>query len=87
MDNKTQIEYQGVKVDDLYNAFRDRFNEMVDTILQYESDTFSSEASNLTPQEAEKIAFAFIDSDMQERIDTNTMDGVRIAEELEFIRS
>lgn len=79
-------QYHGITVNDLHNALYKKVNELVDEILQYESDTFSSDASELTPAEAEKIAFAFILQDMQERIDTNTMDGVMITEELENIR-
>lgn len=80
-------QYHGITVNDLYNALYKKVNELVDEILKYESDTFSSEASELTPAEAEKIAFAFILQDVQERIDTDTMGGVMISEELENIRS
>ena len=81
-----QKQYHGTTVNDLYNAIYKKVNELVDTILAYESDTFSSEASNLTPAEAEQIAFNIILHDMQNRIDTNTMDGGMISDELEEIR-
>lgn len=79
-------QYNGTTVNDLYNALYKQVNQLVDDVLNYESDTFSSEASEITVEEAEKIAFAFIKHDIQNRIDTNTMDGVMISEELETIR-
>ncbi len=79
-------EYHGTTVNDLYNGLYKKWNELVDEILNYESDTFSSEGSELTVPEAEKIALAFILRDMQRRIDTDTMDGNMITEELETIR-
>ena len=79
-------QYHGITVNDLYDALYKKVNELVDEILKYESDTFSSEASELIPAEAEKIAIAFILHDIEERIDTNTMDGLKISEELETIR-
>ena len=81
-----QKQYHGTTLNDLYNALSKKFNYLVDEILKYESDTFSSEASELTAHEAEQIAIAFILHDIEQRIDTNTMDGVMISEELENIR-
>jgi hypothetical protein len=63
-----------------------KYNELVKEIMQYESDTFSASDSQLTRLEAEKIARAFIIRDIQGRIDTDTMDGIDITEELEEIR-
>lgn len=63
-----------------------KYRELVKTIKEYESDTFSSEAMELTDKEAEKIARAFIIRDIQARIDTDTMDGLMIGEELDEIR-
>lgn len=79
-------QYHGITVNDLYNAVHKKFNWLVDEILNYESDTFSSEASELTPAEAEKIAFAFILKDIEQRIDMETMDGGMVTEALEDIR-
>lgn len=79
-------EYHGITVNDLYNALYKKFNHLVDDILNYESDTFSSDGSELTPAEAEKIAFAFILRDIEKRIATETMDGGMIDEELDNIR-
>ena len=78
--------YHGVTVNDLYNPLNKKFNLLVDEILDYESDTFSSEASKLTPAEAEQIAIALILEDMQFRIDLDSMDGVCITNQLEAIR-
>jgi hypothetical protein len=63
------------------------FSELVKTIAEYESDTFSSEASEITQAEAEQVAFELVRRDIQARIDTDTMDGVDISEELEEIRA
>lgn len=78
--------YNGITVNDLYNALYVNFNHLVDEILNYESDTFSSEGSKLTPAEAERIAFAFILRDIANRTNLNTMDGVMISYELRDIR-
>ncbi len=83
MNTKT---YHGITVNDLYNSLYKNFNLLVDEILKYESDTFSSSESEITPQEAEKISFAFIIRDMEARIHTRTMDGIMISEELYELR-
>lgn len=81
-----QKQYHGITVNDLYNAIYVQFNHLVDEILTYESDTFSSEGSELTPAEAERVAFALILRDMERRASTETMDGGMIADALEEIR-
>lgn len=78
--------YHGITVNDLYVALYKQVNHLVDEILTYESDTFSSEASEITPSEAEKIAMIFILKDIENRIDTNTMDGCMIDNELYELR-
>lgn len=79
-------EYHGITVNDLYNALYKQVNNLVDEILNYESDTFSSDASEITSQEAEKVALALILRDIENRVSTNTMDGVMIDSELYELR-
>lgn len=79
-------EYHGVTVNDLYNAIYKQFNMLVDEILSYESDTFSSDACDLTPAEAEQIAYAFVVRDIEQRAYCHTMDGGMISDELDRIR-
>jgi hypothetical protein len=79
-------QYHGITVNDLYNSLYKKVNHLVDEILEYESDTFSSESSELTPAEAEKIAFIFILRDIDDRIIANTMDGHMIDTELYYLR-
>ncbi len=78
--------YNGTTVNDFYNALYKDFNQFVDTILNYESDTFSASSSDLTPSEAEQIALAFILEDMRARNTTQTMDGGMISEQLQQMR-
>lgn len=80
-------DYHGITVNDLYNALYKPFNQLVDEILNYESDTFSSEASELTVPEAEKIAFALIQRDIEARRCFETLDGSMIDTELALIRN
>lgn len=83
MDKK---EYHGITVNDLYNALYRKVNCLVDEILNYESDTFSSEASEITSSEAEKVALAFIVRDIENRTNMDTMDGTMIDSELYELR-
>lgn len=62
------------------------FEELITTIHEYESDTFSASANKLTKNEAELIAIEFVIRDIARRINTETMDGVMISEELENLR-
>lgn len=80
-------QYHGININDLYNALSKQFNFLVDDILQYESDTFSSSGYSLTPKEAEQIAIAFILEDIEGRHYHNTMDGGMILEKLDDIRT
>lgn len=68
------------------DTIKRRYDELVKEIMNYESDTFSSSEYKLKKHEAEKIAEAFIVSDIEDRISTDTMDGVMIEEELTNIR-
>jgi hypothetical protein len=81
-----QKQYRGVTVNDLYNAMYRQVNALVDVILTYESDTFSSDASRLTPQEAESVAFLIISNRLQAMIDLDTLDGGMIADALDEVR-
>lgn len=67
-------------------AIDKKFNELIESILDYESDTFSASSSKITEQEAYTIAERFILEDITKRIDTDTVDGVMLSEELENIR-
>lgn len=54
---------------------------LVDTIMQYESDTFSADASKITEKEARIVADAIVKAYVD-----NRLDGVTIASFLEDIR-
>lgn len=78
-------QYHGITLNDLYNPLYVKFNQFVDEILNYESDTFSSKATGLTPAQAEKIAITFILEDIEDRTSTRTMDGGMISNALDEI--
>lgn len=63
-----------------------KFLELVKTIKEYESDTFSASAVGLKRSEALRMASAIACHALQELIDCDTLDGVRLTEELENIR-
>lgn len=70
-----------------FEAVERKFWELVDTIKEYESDTFSASEMELTDDEAEQIACRMIYADIKHRIDMDTiMDGLMISEELDNIR-
>ena len=62
------------------------FDELVKTINEYESDTFSASGSEITISEAIQIADNLVCHKIQGMIDTHTLDGVMIDEELDTIR-
>ncbi len=64
----------------------EKYKELVSEIREYESDTFSASAQEITATEAREVAKQFIIEDIQARIDTDTMDGVMIQEVLNDIR-
>ena len=70
----------------ILDAIRPKVVELLDTVKQYESDTFSASASGLTDDEAFTITAELINHALQQLIDTDTLDGVRLAEELDNIR-
>lgn len=80
-------QYHGVTVNDLYNNLYKVFNILVDEILAYESDTFSAQSSEITIEEAEKVAFRFVMRDIERRFATETMDGSMIDNVLYEIRN
>lgn len=70
----------------ILDAIREKVEELHKTVKEYESDTFSASASELTEAEALTITANLIKYALQGLIDTDTMDGVRLSEELENIR-
>lgn len=59
---------------------------LAETVRDYESDTFSASAEKLTQAEVIDITIALINHALREMSDTNTLDGVRLTEELAEIR-
>ncbi len=78
--------YHGITTNDLHFALSKKVNELVDSILSYESDTFSSEGSELTPVEAEEIAFRLIRRNIEQMTSNEIMDGTMIDSELYELR-
>ena len=68
------------------NSLVPQIAELFTTVAEYESDTFSAEASELTLAEAIKITGSLIGYALEELIDLKRLDGVRLDEELENIR-
>jgi len=54
---------------------------LIQTILEYESDTFSAAGSNISEEEAEKVAESIINGWIE-----NNLDGVIISSALDEIR-
>lgn len=79
-------QYKGISVDLLHLSLAQRINYLVDTILNYESDTFSSTGSELTTEEAEAIALAFVIEEIERKQNLDTMDGCMITSALKDIR-
>lgn len=71
---------------DIIEGVRKKIYTLLDTVSEYEADTFSASASNLTKQEAGLITIALIDHALTELIELETLDGVRLTEELDNIR-
>lgn len=70
----------------ILDAIREKVEELHKSVKEYESDTFSASASELTDAEALTITANIIKWQLQRLIDTETMDGVLLSEELENIR-
>lgn len=60
--------------------------ELLQTVKEYESDTFSASGYNLTDAEAEKITEKIILDAIQDLIELKTLDGVMIDEWLDEFR-
>ena len=60
--------------------------ELHETVKEYESDTFSASASQLTEDEVIDITASLISSSIRALIDCDTLDGIRLTSELEYIR-
>lgn len=63
-----------------------KFCELIKTVREYESDTFSAEESKLTDAEALKITQSLVLRALDSLIELDELDGVIISEELENIR-
>lgn len=63
-----------------------KYLELCEEIRKYESDTFSASSSRIKRSEAKQIADILVVEAIQALIDTDTMDGCRLSEELENIR-
>lgn len=59
---------------------------LAETVRDYESDTFSASAEKLTSDEVNSITIALINHALRELSDCNTLDGVRLSEELAELR-
>lgn len=66
--------------------FEVKFNELLNIIAEYESDTFSAIGSRLTIEEAEEVAYKLLIPSINRLIEGDTMDGLMITEVLEEIR-
>lgn len=64
-----------------------KYKELVETIAEYESDTFSASGFELKKSEAKELASILICSVIQSLIDTETMDGILLDETLFAIRN
>lgn len=60
--------------------------ELLETVREYESDTFSAPAQKLTRSEAEEITIALIGGSVQNMVNCVSLDGERISDLLESIR-
>ena len=56
------------------NALFKAYDDLVDFIMSYESDTFSASASGLTRKRAEKLAVGFI-ADIKPMLDGDKISG------------
>lgn len=70
----------------LMSGIEHRVQSLFYTVREYESDTFSASAEKLTEEEAIDITVSLIEHAIEKLIDLETLDGVRLAEELENIR-
>lgn len=62
------------------------YNELLREVREYESDTFSASGEMLTSAEAVEITDRLICSAIEDLVEMETLDGVRMSELLELIR-
>jgi len=62
------------------------FDELVEYVADYESDTFSASGEELTKEEAVKIATTLVENNIQNMLDGMRLDGVMISSILEDLR-
>lgn len=60
--------------------------ELLKTVREYESDTFSAQGEELTNDEAVAITIELIGFAIRQLSELNELDGIRLSEELENIR-
>lgn len=65
---------------------QEKYKELIATIAEYESDTFSASGSELTAGEAEQVAETMVVRVLQDMIDCKIMDGDELSEVLETVR-
>ncbi len=67
-------------------AISKNVTRLVDTVREYESDTFSASACELTDDEAFAITVSLINHALENLIELKNLDGVRLSEELDELR-
>lgn len=72
--------------DTIKNAIEHELIALYETIRDYESDTFSARAEKITKEEITDIVAVLVNHALRQLSDCETLDGVRLAEELEIIR-
>lgn len=70
----------------IIESVKHEIQALYETVRDYESDTFSASASKLTEGEAQDITVALINYALRQLSDCDTLDGVRLTEELENLR-
>lgn len=84
--SKLALTLKNMYKEQILEAIAPKVVELLGEVIGYESDTFSASATELTDSEATKITTELITYALQQLIDTDTLDGVRLSEELENIR-
>jgi hypothetical protein len=64
----------------------DLYAELNRTVVEYESDTFSASAAGLKGEESDKITEEIAAHALKQLVDLETLDGLRLSDELENIR-
>ena len=63
-----------------------KVQELLKTVYKYDSDTFDARGAGLTRNEAVIITTVLVSVALDELIELDRLDGVRLSEELENIR-